>query len=122
MQTFLASPQHVAADHLGRFASRVRLAVLARRNPSAREEDSQDTTLNSNRHYIETTFVSNVVQMPSTFTTTLSKIKTATAEATTALPWWTETTPRPQLFSSGNRRCEWNLVPSHQLPATGKFQ
>ena len=56
MQTFLASPQHVAADHLGRFASRVRLAVLARRNPSAREEDSQATTLNSNRHYNQNDF------------------------------------------------------------------
>ena len=32
-----------------------------------------------------------------------------------ALPWWTETRPLPQLFSSGKRRCEWNLVPSHQL-------
>jgi len=78
------SPQHVVAAGKKRdlHLEFVLLCLLVKNLPLCkRQKLTGNNAQLFYRHTIETTFVSIVVQMPSTFTTTLSKIKTEAAFA-----------------------------------------
>ena len=99
-------------------ASRVRLAVPARQKlaplQEAKTNRQQRSTFFTGTQSKRLSFQSSCrCHLPLQLHCQRSKQRQLSHAA--ALPWWTETRPLPQLFSSGKRRCEWNLVPSHQL-------
>jgi hypothetical protein len=105
-------------------ASRVRLAVPARKIPSARGENLAGNNAQlflpaHNRNDFRFNRCADAIYLYNYIVKDQNRGKLSHAAA---LPWWTETTPLPQLFSSGKRRCEWNLVSSHQSTLTGQFQ